>query len=380
MHKKLEFLQIGRGVAALIVVLHHITAAGIFYLNFTLWGGIFEVGWNGVDFFFVLSGFIIYYIHSKDLGKPLEWKRYFAKRLIRIYPIYWVIAIISLIFLIIGDGNISDSSLSGNLLKSSYVIKSLLLIPQKISPFLRVAWSLCYEMFFYIMFGFCILLGRKTIFIFAAFYLILLCSQLFHLFSFENSSVLSFFSSNYNLEFLIGIFAAWCFKSFESRRSDLLARKWIIGLFLVAGILIFSVAWLCSLRFQANFNKFSIYNRLLYGISSALIIFSIANLKLKRENRVTGFFLLLGDASFVLYLIHPLILAVIFKLLLKIGLPREGLSMDYGICLLSLLICVSVGILFHKRVETVILNFLNLRVLSSSGSGSRSPSSTKRSK
>lgn len=363
MQKKLEFLQIGRGVAALIVVLHHITAVGIFYLNFTPLGGVFKVGWNGVDFFFVLSGFIIYYIHSKDLGKPLEWKRYFAKRLIRIYPIYWVIAIISLICLLIGDSNISDPTLSGNLFKPSYLIKSLLLIAQKISPFLRVAWSLCYEMFFYTMFGFCILFGRKAILVFASFYLLLLCSQLFHVFSFDDSFVLSFFSSYYNLEFLIGILAAWCFKSFESSNIDLLARKWVMRLSLAAGILIFSLAWLRSLRFQADFDKFSIYNRLLYGTSSALIVFSIANLKLKKSNRVTEFFLVLGDASFVLYLIHPLILAVIFKLVLKMGPPLQGLSMNYGICILSLLICVSAGILFHKRVETAILNFLNLHIL-----------------
>jgi exopolysaccharide production protein ExoZ len=64
MDKKLPYLQIARAIAALIVVLHHITGAGTFYLNFNPVGGIFMVGWNGVDFFFVLSGFIIYYIHA----------------------------------------------------------------------------------------------------------------------------------------------------------------------------------------------------------------------------------------------------------------------------------------------------------------------------
>src|SRR5450432_2723557 len=76
MEKKLPYLQISRAIAALIVVVHHVSGAGTFYLNFNPLGGVFMVGWNGVDFFFVLSGFIIYYIHSKDLGKRAEWKRY----------------------------------------------------------------------------------------------------------------------------------------------------------------------------------------------------------------------------------------------------------------------------------------------------------------
>jgi len=362
MEKKLPYLQISRAIAALIVVVHHVSGAGTFYLNFNPLGGVFMVGWNGVDFFFVLSGFIIYYIHSKDLGKRAEWKRYMLKRLIRIYPIYWVIAAVSLAFLLTGNRNISDPSLAGNMLRPVYLIKSLLLIAQDTYPFVKVAWSLCYEMFFYVMFGLCILFGRRSGLIFIFCYLVLLCCQVFHLFAIPENSPFSFPSSNYNLEFLIGIFVAWCFKLVESGRLGIFSKKWAARLFLGAGLLIFLGAWRHSLEFQPNFGKFSIYTRVFYGIPSGLILFGIANLKLSKVNRFTGFLLLLGDASYVLYLVHPLVLAVLFKVILRTGFYGTPI-LNYGISLFAFLACVATGILLHKKVESAILKYLNLRLI-----------------
>jgi exopolysaccharide production protein ExoZ len=66
---KLLSLQYIRGIAALLVVLYHATnmliesGSGYVYLH-----GIFQFGYMGVDIFFILSGFIIFYIHYSHIG------------------------------------------------------------------------------------------------------------------------------------------------------------------------------------------------------------------------------------------------------------------------------------------------------------------------
>ena len=54
-------------------------------------GGLFLFAHAGVDFFFVLSGFIIYRVHRGDIGSPHRLSRYAWRRFVRIYPTYWII-------------------------------------------------------------------------------------------------------------------------------------------------------------------------------------------------------------------------------------------------------------------------------------------------
>ena len=69
-------IQVLRAVASLLVVHAHAAAGGLGLS----WVG----GANGVDLFFVISGFIIAYVASIDSDQ------FMARRLVRIVPIYWV--------------------------------------------------------------------------------------------------------------------------------------------------------------------------------------------------------------------------------------------------------------------------------------------------
>ena len=46
--------------------------------------------WMGVNFFFVPSGFIIFFAHAKDVGRPARIGTYLWRRFARVYPTYWV--------------------------------------------------------------------------------------------------------------------------------------------------------------------------------------------------------------------------------------------------------------------------------------------------
>jgi peptidoglycan/LPS O-acetylase OafA/YrhL len=58
-------------------------------------GNAFGFGYVGVDFFFVLSGFIIDHVNSAELGRAANMPRYLWHRFSRIYPIYWIILLLT---------------------------------------------------------------------------------------------------------------------------------------------------------------------------------------------------------------------------------------------------------------------------------------------
>jgi len=84
-----------RGIAALWVVLFHMDVI-IFYRELgTLlpheWSGLLTQGYLWVDFFFILSGFIICHIYSKQLSGNFQTRniiKYLTARFFRIYPLH----------------------------------------------------------------------------------------------------------------------------------------------------------------------------------------------------------------------------------------------------------------------------------------------------
>lgn len=87
-----------RGIAILLVVIYH---SNLMPQQQTeaerLWFSVVGMGWSGVDVFFVLSGFLITGILVDAKERAGEggdrggiWKRFFARRVLRIFPLYYV--------------------------------------------------------------------------------------------------------------------------------------------------------------------------------------------------------------------------------------------------------------------------------------------------
>ncbi|MGB0662662.1 MAG: acyltransferase family protein [Pontibacterium sp.] len=84
MRNKINSLESLRGIAALSVVLYHFDTESAFNNLFT------QNGWLMVDFFFVLSGFVITLTYSHRLNTAPQYFEFSKRRLLRLYPLHIV--------------------------------------------------------------------------------------------------------------------------------------------------------------------------------------------------------------------------------------------------------------------------------------------------
>lgn len=111
------------------------------------------IGGYGVDIFFVISGFIMCYTTKEVFACPRsEAISFMSKRILRIYPVYLIVASPAIIYLM------HQHLKNGASLSLYDVIGNFLLLPTftedpNYHMFFYVAWSLCYEMMFYALFA-----------------------------------------------------------------------------------------------------------------------------------------------------------------------------------------------------------------------------------
>ncbi|EIM24472.1 putative acyltransferase [Microvirga lotononidis] len=144
-------IDVARWLAAAAIVVFHSGA----FLSDLEFGKAFGFTYYGVDFFFVLSGFVIMQAHAADLSHPERLGTFAKKRFLRIYPPYWCVLAFAIGFLL--WFNLRDPLTWSNLLSSTF------LIPRSAKDFgiITQAWTLHYELIFYIFFGICIALPRR---------------------------------------------------------------------------------------------------------------------------------------------------------------------------------------------------------------------------
>ena len=88
-----------RGIAIILVMLHHFTyyrpTSGIDALI----GSVLFFGWTGVDLFFVLSGFLITGILLDTRGSERYFTSFYARRTLRIFPLYYLVLFLAFVVL-----------------------------------------------------------------------------------------------------------------------------------------------------------------------------------------------------------------------------------------------------------------------------------------
>lgn len=220
--EKLIGIQFGRAVAAMLVVLYHGGRMLPQYLGDIGSAKYFTFGNAGVDFFFVLSGFIIYYVHRGDIDNPGRLGRYVFRRVTRIYPIYWVVTLLG-IAVFAAKRDWTD-------LAPAHVAASFLLIPEAQSPIVGVAWTLCHEMTFYVAFA-ALIYSRSVGLMVIGLWALLVALGVF---APHKEVFLHFLEDPYHIEFAFGVLAAHLTRANPNRTAPILAALGIVA-FLIVG-------------------------------------------------------------------------------------------------------------------------------------------------
>ena len=284
-------IQVLRGVAALAVTFVHIQEQLVH--RYGVAGALpdLSLGFAGVDLFFVISGFIMVYTSERLFGQSDAPRRFFLRRLARIVPLYWLISAILLVYILASYRDLGSANVSYDWMAASFFFYPYPRPNGDLTPLHGVGWTLDYEMFFYAVFAVTLLLSqRRAVGVVCALFaglvgLRLAVPQL--------PLPLAFWSDPIILEFVLGLLIALAL-----REHGPLPQPVAQGLVL-AGVALFaaSVTW-----------DWSDVPRLVkWGCPSALLV---AGLTLRGQPvrasaawRVLG---ALGDASYALYLVHPL--------------------------------------------------------------------------
>ena len=117
-------------------------------------------GWMGVDLFFVLSGFLITGILVDSKGQESYFKNFYARRFLRIFPIYYgllTVLFAGLCLIKFGDGHLwaSEKTLHGpwhaQIFLWTYTTNLAFVFGHATLPYLAHLWSLSVEEQFYIV-------------------------------------------------------------------------------------------------------------------------------------------------------------------------------------------------------------------------------------
>ncbi len=336
----LEGLQMLRGIAALVVVLHHacsfVELPGIF--NASILGGLFSAGHLGVDIFFVLSGFIIAYAHPGGTA-PGKIGPYLLRRMLRIYPLYWIACLILFPFYFY------LYAAEGEAVPWGQMTTDFFLLPSEYHPIIGVAWTLRFEVMFYALYSAFLL--RKTVgwllwFLLALMILLVMAAGV------KLPPAASQLLSPYVLEFFAGVLACQAFTRMPLSRAG---YGWLIA----TGISLISVI----VAFELQLGRTYLMWNLMYGAASMPLVWGMAGFTWKRQGRFQPLWrlaALLGLYSYSIYLFHYTIIQQAF---IHICMPLSGdghsALVPWMITLSLSLAAVICGILIGKYVELPLL-------------------------
>ncbi len=178
MPKRLPALDGLRGLAIVLVLLSHSWGPWVF----TFWP---HIGWSGVELFFVLSGFLITGILVEARGQPRYFANFYARRVLRIFPLYYAVIAIGFLMVLVLPAWLSPNFGIPNgqswtywLFLSNFSMASANKIAESS---MGVSWSLAIEEQYYLLWAPIVLVlpRRALMYLCAALYLLTLAWRIF---------------------------------------------------------------------------------------------------------------------------------------------------------------------------------------------------------
>jgi exopolysaccharide production protein ExoZ len=325
-HARLDCVQLLRAFAAVAVVTHHIR--------------LFGNGAWGVDLFFVISGFIMCYV-TEDSGR-----RFFAKRIIRVVPLYWAgtlaVFCVALVFPSLLDHTTADFV---------DLLKSLFFIPFKKGhntvPVLFLGWTLNYEMLFYLIFSLSMAVSHKRRATVAS--VLLIAMVVAGQWVPDHPVPLKFFTRPIILEFAFGMI---CYELFIGTPVQRVQNRSLASrlLWTLAGAVFITCMPLATIF--APFEDPVIRWGVLAALSFYCVLYGLSGVKLPPA------LVIIGDASYSLYLFHPYVIQLFTKMS---GAFSGSGPVAYFMAVLVIILCCVLSVISYKYLERPITEFLRKR-------------------
>ena len=324
---KLATIQYLRALAALSVVFFH--ANGLAQENFrNQWS---SFGAVGVDVFFVISGFVMWVTTSSAEPSPLHFLR---NRIIRVVPLYWLVTIVAFVSAYAFRGGDHYRA------TASEFVQSLLFIPfvsgrtHQIQPILIAGWTLNFEMFFYAVFALVLTLPRN--YRAATVAVVLGALVVLGLAAPSANPVYSTFTSPLLIEFLLG-----CLLGMLYKRGALPRRPVAVALLMLGAVLM-----LFDQETQAV--EIGLGRLVHWGLPAFFLVVGALSMEpIAKPNRIL---LLLGVASYAIYLIHTIVMASV-KDAVAAGWLGERLASAEMFLPAACIAGVAAGLVAYRLVE-----------------------------
>ncbi|MFA9189957.1 acyltransferase [Flavobacterium sp. FZUC8N2.13] len=329
-----------RTIAAIGVMMSHInlalnkfniTCTSLFGFNEEHKPGGWLLGEHGVTMFFVLSGFLITFLLHKEFEKTgnVNIKAFYIRRILRIWPLYYLYFFIVIITLFVLYGNLPSIS---TFLYYSFFLANVPFVTEKALPALDHFWSIGVEEQFYLfwpfLFVFCNLKLKKVILF------LITVLALFRIFIWYKMpfSLIALYSVVNRFDcMLLGALGAILYLE-KSKIIDFLNLKfvqyfsWFIMLLLITN--------------QLNFFNSIIEIFLIAFVTLCIIIgqINVKNRVVNLENTIMSY---LGRLSFGIYVYHPLLILLVSHFFINKNYFNE---LIYTILVFSLIITFTVVI------------------------------------
>jgi len=288
--QSLVSIQVLRGVAALMVAFAHfhpalaeLTGTDPPIPNFV--GGAF-----GVDLFFVISGFVILYSSEPLFGRHDGTARFFLKRLVRIVPLYAAVTIVAALLSAYADPKLLIASLT------------FWPFPPGDVPALAVGWTLNVEMMFYAVFAAALFLVRSRLAV-----ALTATAALLGTMALPGGSWTSVFGQPLVWEFVFGMALALAYR--VGLRLPLSMTIAMLGLALLLYVLSSPAIVLWSMKLPDSQPWIVLPRQWSWGPVATLVVGALALSSTPRPVSGLGVqalagLVLIGDASYALYLVH----------------------------------------------------------------------------
>jgi len=350
-----------------------------------------EFGWVGVDFFFVLSGFLITGILLNLKTRPHPYKTFYARRVLRIFPPYYAVIILIFAIAVIQHDSFSWLRYSGKLL----FLQSFSNEPKILSEFLRhlkslpsllafaplpdnvirfplaafdnasaPTWSLSIEEWFYILWAPLVIhLPRRTL----GFVCIAICVSAFLLRWLGFLGIFSYFDFFSRIDVLMAgaLLALWMEKRATlpaelQRRGDWLIQ--ISAAVAIAGLaaILFAIRPFLGLEIRDNRLFLALALPLLAicfaGLISHVVRHQAGGAPLCRFLRLKPF-VAIGTISYTLYLVHLPIFFLVNQAARKAGVDIAQYNPALCISIVSAVLSIAAAQWSFRFVESPILSY-----------------------